>query len=152
MIRRAVPFLMLVAALTGCMGHNSLTKKVLKFNLTTAESRWPREFLFFGMWIIPVYPITLIVDLLFINSVEFWAGDNPISGKRAVVDVSKEELRRMGIDAVELAQAERLDDTHANLYVTFTSGDRVTFDVVREGDQILVSYQGVEFYRGTAIP
>jgi hypothetical protein len=147
-IRRAITCLVLATALTGCFGHNALTRRVLKFNLTTAETRWPREFLFVGMWIIPVYPITAIVDILVLNSIEFWSGENPISGKRAVVDVPKEELERLGIDAIDVAQAERLDDTHANLYVQFVDGDRVTFDILRDGDQVIVSYQGVEFYRG----
>jgi hypothetical protein len=137
-----------MTALTGCLGHNALTRRVLKFNLTTAETRWPREFLFVGLWIIPAYPIAAIVDILVINSIEFWSGKNPLSDKRAVVDVPKSELERLGIDAVEVAQAERLDDTHANLYVQFVTGDRVTFDVVRDGGQFVVSYQGVEFYRG----
>lgn len=148
MIRRVVVGLMLATTLSGCMGHNALTRKVLKFNLTAAETRWPRELLFVGMWIIPVYLITTVVDLLFINSVEFWSGENPISGKGAVVDVPKSEVERLGIDAVEIARIERLDETHANLYVQFVSGDRVTFDVLRDGDQFTISYGGVEFYRG----
>ena len=148
MTRKIIAGLLLATTFSGCMGHNALTRKVLKFNLTVAETCWPREALFVGMWVIPVYLITWVVDILFINSVEFWTGKNPMNGRSAVVDIPASEIKGFGIDAIDAAQLERLDETHANLYVSFESGDRVTFDVLRDGDQFTISYNGVEFYRG----
>ena len=127
-------------------GHRS--RGGLRFNLTAAEGRWTREALFVGLWIIPVYLITWVVDVLFINSVEFWTGKNPLNGRGAVVDIPVSEIEGFGIDAIDAAQIERLDETHANLYVAFKSGDRATFDVLRDGNEFTISYGGVEFYRG----
>jgi len=148
MIKKTIATLLLASSLTGCMGHNALTAKALKFNLSTAEGRWGREGLFVGMMIIPVYPIFKLLDLLIFNSIEFWAGSNPLNGRSALVDVPKSDLDKLGLDNVELSQVERLDEHRANLYVQFTNGDRVTFDVVRSDDAYTISYAGVEFFRG----
>jgi hypothetical protein len=147
MIRRAL--LVLLVSLSGCMGHNALMDKAIRFNLTAAEGRWTREALFLGMWIVPVYEICAIADLLVLNTIEFWAGDNPVNGGLALVDVPKSQVEKvLGIEAVEVAQIERLSDTRASLYVKFENGDRVTFDVLRDGDHYRVSYGGIEFFSG----
>jgi hypothetical protein len=149
MIRRAVAGLLLAAALPGCMGHYGLRNKALRFNLSTAESRWGREALFVGMWIVPVYPLFSLLDLLIFNSIEFWSGRNPLNGKSPLVDIPRSEIDKLGLENVEVAQVERLDETHAQLYVQFGNGDRVTFEVVRDGGEYTVGYAGVEFFRGS---
>ena len=152
MIRSTIRTLLLhglvATSLTGCLGHNALVHKALKFNLSATEGRWGRESLFVGMWIVPVYPVFTIADLLVLNSIEFWAGTNPINGRKAVVDIPKSEIDKLGLDAIDVAHVERLSDTEAALYVEFQNGDRVTFDVRRDGDHYRVSYGGVEFFAG----
>ena len=133
---------------TGCMGQMGLTGKVLKFNLTATEDKWNREWIFLGMWIIPVYPISAFLDLLIFNSVEFWSGENPINGKSPLVDVPMSAVAKMGFNKVDGAQIERVDSLNAKLHLEFETGDKATFDVVRNDDQYTVSYEGVEFYNG----
>jgi hypothetical protein len=148
MIKRTIAALLLASSLTGCMGHNALTAKALKFNLSATEARWGREGLFVGMFIIPIYPIFKLLDLLIFNSIEFWAGENPLNGRSPLVDIPKSDLHKLGLENVELAQVERLDEHRASLFVEFDDGDRVTFDVVRDRDTYTISYAGVEFFRG----
>ena len=148
MIRNAIVGLLLATSLCGCFGHNGLVDRVLKFNLSTTQNRWGREALFLGMWIVPVYPVCTLVDVLVLNSVEFWSGSNPMNGRGAVVDIPKSEIQKLGLEAVEVARVERLDDAHAALHVEFQNGDRVTFDVLRKGEGYVVSYAGVEFFAG----
>jgi hypothetical protein len=148
MLRKSIVALLLVSSLSGCMGNGALRAKALKWNLTTAESRWGREFLFLGMVVVPVYPICTVLDMLVFNSIEFWSGTNPINGKSPLVDIPRSEIDKLGLDQVDVVQIERLDETRANLYVAFESGDRVTFDVVRDRDTYSVSYAGIEFFRG----
>ena len=57
------------------------------------------------------------------------------------------DLHKLGLDNVELSQVERLDEHRANLYVQFTNGDLVTFDVVRDRDTYTISWGGVEFFK-----
>lgn len=102
-----------------------------------------------GMFIIPVYPLFTLADLLVLNSIEFWSGKNPINGRSPLVDVPRSELDKLGLGDVEVTQIERLDEHRANLYVDFKNGDRVTFDVVRDEDTYSISYAGVEFYKGS---
>jgi hypothetical protein len=148
MIKKAIAGLLLASSLTGCMGHNALSAKALRFNLTTAEGRWTREGLFVAMIVVPVYPIFKLLDLLIFNSIEFWAGSNPLNGRSPLVDVPKSDLDKLGLDNVELSQVERLDEHRANLYVQFENGDRVTFDVVRDRDAYTIRWGGIEFFRG----
>jgi hypothetical protein len=139
---------LLAVSLSGCMGHNALVDKALRFNLSAADGRWGREGLFVGMWVVPIYPLFTLADLLVLNSIEFWTGKNPMNGRVAVVDIPRSEVKKLGLDAVEVARIERLSDTTAALYVEFENGDRVSFDVLRDGDHYRVSYAGVEFYTG----
>ena len=148
MIKRTLAGLLIAASLTGCLGHNATLRTVLKWNLTAAEGRWTREALFVGLWIIPVYEISWLIDFLVINSWEFWSGTNPINGRKAVVDIPKAEFEKLGFDAIDVAWVERIDERHANLHVEFENGDKATFDVVRDADEYTISYAGVEFYRG----
>ena len=141
----------LLAALTfcGCMGHNALTGKVLKFNLEVTEDRWGREGWFLGLWITLVYPICTILDLLIFNSIEFWSGENPINGKSPLVDVPMSQVEKMGFNNIDKAQIERVSSTEAKLHLDFENGDEITFDVHRTDLTYVVSYRGVEFYTGT---
>jgi hypothetical protein len=149
MIMKTIAGMLAVLMLGGCMGRNALTGKVLRWNLETADSRWGREGIFLGLWITLVYPICSFLDLLLFNSIEFWSGENNLNGKSPVVDMSKEEVKKLGIKEIESARVERLSDTKANLYIDFTNGDSATFDVVRDASNYSVSYLGVEFYNGT---
>ena len=148
MTRNTIGGLLLGASLAGCFGHNGLVDRVLDFNLRSTENRWGREALFVGMWIVPVYPICTVIDIFALNSIEFWTGENPMNGRRAVVDVPRSEIEKLGLEAAQVAQLERLDEARAALHVQFENGDRVTFDVLRNGDRYVVSYAGVEFFEG----
>ena len=140
-----------LAALTfcGCMGHNGLSGKVLKFNLEASEDRWNREWIFLGLWVTLVYPICGILDLLIFNSIEFWSGENPINGKSPLVDVPMSQVEKMGFNNIDKAQIERVSSTEAKLHLDFENGDEITFDVHRTDLTYVVSYRGVEFYTGT---
>jgi hypothetical protein len=148
MIKKILIVVLAATMLSGCMGHNALSKKVGRWNLRVAESRWGREGIFVGLWITLVYPICFILDVLLFNSVEFWSGENSINGKSPVVDIPMEEVRKMGFYGVDRARVERLTENNANLYIDFTNGDSATFDVIREDKNYSVSYRGVEFYHG----
>jgi len=68
---------------TGCYGPFNLTKNVYHWNSNVkgngeVNSKWMREFVFFGMFIIPVYEFSLLLDTFIFNSIHFWTGDSPI--------------------------------------------------------------------------
>lgn len=63
--------------LPSCIGKFALTKKMLAWN-NTVGSKFVNELVFFAFWILPVYEVSALADLLVINSIEFWSGNNPI--------------------------------------------------------------------------
>lgn len=80
-----------IAALAGCFLFNScigsfaLTNKVLDWNKQVG-TKFVNELVFFAFWVLPVYEVTALSDLLIINSIEFWSGTNPVSASTKVID------------------------------------------------------------------
>jgi len=70
---------------TSCIGSFALTNKVLNWNKQVG-SKFVNELVFFAFWVLPVYEVTGLADLLVINSIEFWSGDNPVTASTKVID------------------------------------------------------------------
>ncbi|MBL0633481.1 DUF3332 domain-containing protein [Aeromonas dhakensis] len=71
--------------LSGCMGQMGLSSMVTKGNLSVVDNRYGRA----GVFILlsPVYGLAATADLFVFNTIEFWSGKNPITGKSpALVD------------------------------------------------------------------
>ncbi|TKB55454.1 DUF3332 domain-containing protein [Ferrimonas aestuarii] len=82
----AVAALLACTQLSGCMGQMALSGLVTKGNLSLVDNRYGRAGLFVLM--APVYGVAASADLFVINTIEFWTGQNPISGRApAVVDM-----------------------------------------------------------------
>ena len=84
--RKGVVCLVLVSVMgisTACYGPFNLTKNVYRWNSGIKGSgevneKWMKEFVFFGMIIIPVYMFSALLDAFIFNSIQFWSGDNPV--------------------------------------------------------------------------
>ena len=68
---------------TACYGPFNLTRNVYHWNSNIKGSsevneKWMKEFIFFGMIIIPVYMFSALLDAFIFNSIQFWSGNNPI--------------------------------------------------------------------------
>ena len=63
---------------TGCMGSWAVTKKVYKWNEHATGNKFVDNGLF---WILSwwLYPLTTLVDGVFLNLIEFWTGSNPVA-------------------------------------------------------------------------
>lgn len=70
---------------SSCIGSFRLTHSVLKWN-NQLGSRFLNELVFFAFWVLPVYEVTALSDLLVLNSIEFWSGRNPLSASVKVID------------------------------------------------------------------
>ena len=60
---------------TSCIGPNNAFNSINNWNGTVTTSKWLNELIFIVAWIVPVYPIAWIGDVLLFNSVEFWGGE-----------------------------------------------------------------------------
>ncbi len=61
----------------GCYGSFNLVKKVYRWNGTFGD-KWVNEIGFLALNIVPVYEIAGAIDVLILNSIEFWTGKNPV--------------------------------------------------------------------------
>lgn len=66
----------------GCFGSFGLTQKVWKFNDGASSNKWIKWLLFLGLIIIPVYSISVFVDAIVLNTIEFFTGKNPMLSRR----------------------------------------------------------------------
>lgn len=70
---------------TSCIGSFGLTNKVISWNRHIGP-KFINELVFVAFWILPVYEVTSLADLLVINSIEFWSGTNPMTASTKIVD------------------------------------------------------------------
>ena len=68
-----------------CIGSFTLTNKVLTWN-RNVNNKFVNELVFFAFWVLPVYEVTAIADLLVINSIEFWSGNTPLEARNQVIE------------------------------------------------------------------
>ncbi|EMN4468790.1 DUF3332 domain-containing protein [Aeromonas hydrophila] len=77
--------------LSGCMGQMGLSSMVTKGNLSVVDNRYGRAGVF--VLLSPVYGLAATADLFVFNTIEFWSGKNPITGKSpALVDQKLDAL------------------------------------------------------------
>lgn len=61
-----------------CLGSFGLTNRLLTWNHSIGN-KFVNELVFVAFWILPVYEISGLADILVINSIEFWSGTNPMA-------------------------------------------------------------------------
>lgn len=64
--------------MTSCIGSFSLTSKLLNWN-HSISNKFVNELVFVVFWVLPVYEVSALADVLVLNSIEFWSGTNPIA-------------------------------------------------------------------------
>jgi len=120
---------------TACIGKFALVGKVRKFNLDFNEGRWERELLFFAFYVIPVYPFSGMIDILIINSIEFWTGTNPLSNEPSVTPVASKHFATE--DGTQVTMTRKPDDSLAVELVT-PEGETRHLDLVRTANGVIL--------------
>ena len=96
---------------TACYGPFNLTKNVYQWNSNIKGSsevneKWMKEFVFFGMIIIPVYMFSALLDAFIFNSIQFWSGNNPVKANETEGDGATRVVR-LGSLTVTMAENDR---------------------------------------------
>ncbi len=73
---------------TGCTGSFQLMQAIHRWH-TNFENRWTDEICYLVACIIPIYASAYTVDTIFLNSVEFWIGENPLTLQTADATVTR---------------------------------------------------------------
>lgn len=151
-LKIAIVTALAASSLTGCMGQMATTGLVSKFNLEVVDNRYGRA----GMFILlsPVYGIAGAADLFVINSIEFWTGKNPVSGKSpAVVDTptknyikvndkldeSLKDVPLSNNSDIEHATMQQIDANTLQMDISYVNGSEKTL----RGEKL---EDGVAFY------
>lgn len=155
--------------LPSCIGSFTLTNKLLSWNQQIGN-KFVNELVFFAFWILPVYEVTSLADLLVLNSIEFWSGNNPMEasvkmidteqgryiidcdGKGYTVSCPNGDSMRLDFDADSQTWA-LTNDGISYPFMTMVDDNHVKM-ITPEGDFRLVdlSEQGVMAYREAAAP
>lgn len=148
---KTVGLIVLASALTGCVGSNAVTGKVMKFNVEVVDNRYARAGV--NLLLAPVYGITTAVDYALFNSLEFWTGSNPINGKPHVFDSKvdtqfkvNDELDPSLTDApiapisnnrsIETGEMKAIDENTVQMDIVYNNGDTGVLTGVRDGDNV----------------
>ena len=63
---------------TSCLGPNAAHNSIRNWNANLDAHDAVKEIVFLGFNIIPVYGVALTVDVLILNTIDYWTGDNPV--------------------------------------------------------------------------
>jgi hypothetical protein len=120
---------------SACYGPFNMTRNVYHWNSEIKGSgdvneKWMKEFVFFGMVIIPVYMISALLDAFVFNPMQFWTGDNPIKLTRGPDGQIREVQLR------DQTMTVSWSDDHHSAAVTYRQQGRTikTARLVEDGD------------------
>ncbi|GAD88876.1 hypothetical protein VHA01S_011_00160 [Vibrio halioticoli NBRC 102217] len=148
---KVIGLTVLASALTGCIGSNAITGKVMKFNVEVVDNRYARAGVNFLL--APVYGITTAADYVVFNSLEFWTGKNPISGSPHIFDSKvdthfemNDELDPSLTDApigpisntrtIETGEMVQIDENTVQMDILYQNGDTATLTGIKEGQDV----------------
>ncbi len=142
---KSLAVLVMTSALSGCIGQMATSGMVMKANLTMVDNRYARAGLY--MLMSPVYGIAASADLFIFNSIEFWTGKNPISGKgKAVADMPANAIIRFNdkIDKqlttapidISAANVQQIDDKTLEMLITNIDGSSSKLRGEKDGENV----------------
>lgn len=157
--------------LSSCIGSFALTNRLLSWN-KTISNKFVNELVFIAFWVLPVYEVSSLADILVLNSIEFWSGSNPMAcstkridgadGQRYlvkcdgkgydIISESDQSSVRLDFDV----QAQRWDVTVGDQtyeLMTFVDADHVSLPAA-DGNRLTVSLDrdGLMAYRAASLP
>ena len=81
---------------SSCIGSFGLSNKLLDWN-RNIDSKFVNELVFVAFWIVPVYEISALADILVLNSIEFWTARMPSKPKKTATTSRKKEKKKRSI-------------------------------------------------------
>ena len=115
---------------SSCIGSFSLFNKLLDWNHNIGD-KFVNELVFVALTIVPVYAVAGVADLLVINSIEFWSGDNPVASVGDVKKV-KGENGDFTVETIENGYAISKEGSEESMELVFNK-ETNTWNVVADG-------------------
>ncbi len=145
----------LASSMSGCIGSNAVTAKLMKFNVEVVDNRYARAGV--NLLLAPIYGITMAADYVVFNSIEFWAGKNPLNGKphifdskvKTMIDINKDldpSLTDAPMDPISKVEASEkevysakvseVNESTLDFEIVYTNGESVTLRGEKDGDMV----------------
>lgn len=128
---------------TACYGPFNLTRNVYHWNSGVKGSgevndKSMKEFVFFGMIVVPVYMFSALLDAFIFNSIQFWSGGNPVNVTQ------DEEGRIREVQRGTLTAGVNWAEDRKSAQVTYVRQGQIVKRVTIEddGDQLQLRDQG----------
>jgi hypothetical protein len=151
MRKRSVALIGLLAVVSitasACIGRMAVTREVSKFNLDVSKEKWGREFVFFVLHVIPVYPLAYMADIWIVNSLEFWTGENPVSGEDRLARAGERRIERAADGSLAIATVRENGSLDLEVYASDGSAHLVNLAHAPSGDVVASSLDGRELGR-----
>lgn len=145
----------MTGTLTGCIGSNAVTSKVMEFNLQAVDNRYARGGL--NMLLAPVYGLTIAADSIVFNSIEFWAGENPLNKKKHIFDTKTNTMLNINDDLdpslkdapldplannqmqtkeVYSTEVDPVNENTLDFHIVYSDGEKATLRGEKEGENV----------------
>lgn len=92
---------------SSCLGSFNAFNNLKDWNDQATDNRYVNNAIFWGLWIIPAYPLFFLGDLIIFNVIEFWSGSNPIAMQTG--ELESQWVHYKGVDYRLEAQKNRFD-------------------------------------------
>jgi hypothetical protein len=74
-MKKAILGAALALITTGCLGPNRAFNGVHEWNKTVSDEDAVNELVFLACTIIPVYSVAYLIDIVVLNTIEYWSGE-----------------------------------------------------------------------------
>jgi hypothetical protein len=135
---------------TSCLGSFSAWNGLRDWNEDAADNKFVNNAIFWGLNIIPVYPLFYAGDVLIFNVVEFWSGDNPVAMNEG--ESQKQLIEKDGVKYEMIASKNEIkikvlsgDRKGSELKMVFDPTDK-SWNAVKDGEKIKLSSYEEGFY------
>ena len=154
--------------LSSCWGSCAFTRKIYAWNAQVG-GKFTNELVFLAMCILPVYPLGVLADMIVLNTIEFWSGNNPmqtaetkiINGKDApyrvtrnadgyvITNLNNGNVTRFNFDAADNSWSVQVGDENVK-FMTFVDDNHVrmltpdgTFTNIELSTQGILAYSDI---------
>lgn len=106
---------LVTVSVSSCYGKFALTRKIYTWNGSVSQNKFVQSIVMWGLMIIPVYSIGGLVDVVLLNTIEFWTGNNPMAMKEGVKDTKQVTIEgtqyemTMSKNRIEIVQKSGVD-------------------------------------------
>lgn len=135
---------------TSCLGSFSAWNGLKDWNETASDNKFVNNAIFWGLNIIPIYPLFYAGDVIIFNLVEFWSGSNPIAMNEG--EVEKQLIEKDGVKYEMIATKNEIkikvlsgEREGKELKMVFDPADK-SWNAVKDGEKIKLSSYEEGFY------